>query len=137
MTRYWVNKLAKHGPEIREKALNMLLRRGILELVEKKILWVFETRRYPMVDDTEEKEVGGRILDLLISDEIPTPHDVVLINLTDACGLLPDILGPREAERLAPRIEQIARLDLIGQTVSQLLKRLRYDMADMMLLHPY
>ncbi len=134
-TRYWVTEIAKDGDGIKDKALSMLLEKGILKVKEKKILWVFETRRYPVVDDTEEKEVKKRILDLVLSDEIPTPRDVVLVSLVDACKLFPKILSSHEAERLAPRIEQIRRLDLIGQAVSQVLDRLRSDLANVMLLH--
>lgn len=134
-TRYWVTEIAKDGDEIKHKALSMLLEKGILKVKEQKILWVFDTRRYPVVDDTEEKEVKRRILDLLLSDEIPTPRDVVLVSLVDACKLFPKILSSHEAERLAPRIEQIRKLDLIGQAVSQVLDRLRSDLANVMLLH--
>ena len=134
-TRYWITEIAKHGDDIRDKALNMLVEKGILKVKEMKILWVFDTRRYPVVDDTEEKEVKRRILDLLLSDEIPTPRDVVLVSLVDACKLLPKILSSHEAESLGPRIEQIRRLDLIGQAVSQVLERLRSDLANVMLLH--
>lgn len=134
-TRYWVTEIAKNGDDIKDKALTMLVEKGILKVKEKKILWVFETRRYPVVDDTEEKEVKRRILDLLLSDEIPAPRDVVLVSLIDACKLFPKILSSHEAERLAPRIEQIRRLDLIGQAVSQVLERLRSDLANVMLLH--
>lgn len=136
--RYWIAVLAlSHGRAILDKALSMLVKKGILKLVEKKILWVYETRRYPVIDDTEEKEVKRRIINLLLSDEIPTPRDVVLICLADTCELFPNILNAREAERLAPRIAQIRRLDLIGHAVFQVVERLRSDIAKAMLLQPY
>jgi hypothetical protein len=115
----------------------MLVKKGIIKLVEKKILWVFETRRYPVIDDADEKEVKLRIINLLLSDEIPTPRDVVLICLADTCELFPIILNAREAERLAPRIAQIRRLDLIGLAVFRIVERLRSDIAKAMLPLPY
>src|SRR3990172_1088674 len=128
--RYWVAVLAfSHGRAILDKALCMLVKKGILKLVEKKILRVFERRRYTVVDDTQEKEVKRRIINLLLSDEIPTPRDVVLICLADTFELIPTILNAREAERLTPRIAQIRRLDLIGQAVFQVVERLRSDIA--------
>ena len=136
--RYWVAVLAfSHGRAILDKALSMLVKKGILKLVEKKILRVFERRRYTVVDDTQEKEVKRRIINLLLSDEIPTPRDVVLICLADTCELIPTILNAREAERLTPRIAQIRRLDLIGQAVFQVVERLRSDIAKAMLLQPH
>lgn len=136
-TFYWVSEIAKSGAEIRDKALESLVNRGILRVEEKKILWVIGVRRYPTVDDTQEKEVRRRLIELLNSDEIPSPHDVVLVSLADTFELFPQILGEYEAKKLAPRIEQISRLDLIGQSVSHVLKRLREIKADAYVLHPY
>ncbi len=136
--RHWFAVLAfSHGRAILDKALSMLVKKGILKLVEKKILRVFERRRYTVVVDTQEKEVKRRIINLLLSDEIPTPRDVVLICLADTCELFPNILNAREAERLAPRIAQIRRLDLIGQAVFLVVERLRSDIAKAKLLQPH
>ena len=136
-TFFWVSEIAKSGAEIRDKALESLVNRGILKVEEKKILWVIGVRRYPTVDDTQEKEVRRRIIDLLNSDDIPSPHDVVLISLADTFELFPEIVGEYEAKKLKPRIEQISKLDLIGQSVSHVLKRLREIKADAYVLHPY
>jgi len=136
-TFYWVSEIAKSGAEIRDKALDSLVKRGILRVEEKKILWVIDVRRYPTVDDTQEKEVRRRLTELLNSDDIPNPHDVVLVSLADTFELFPHIVGKYEAKKLAPRIEQISKLDLIGQSVSQVLKRLREIKADAYVLHPY
>ena len=136
-TFYWVSEIAKRGAEIRDKALESLVNRGILRVEEKKILWVIGVRRYPTVDDTQEKEVRRRLAELLKSDDIPSPHDVVLVSLADTFDLFPQIVGEYEAKKLAPRIEQISKLDLIGQSVSHVLKRLREIKADAYVLHPY
>ena len=136
-TFFWVSEIAKKGAEIREMALDSLVQRGILRVEEKKILWVIGVRRYPTVDDSQEKEVRRRITELLNSDEIPSPHDVVLVSLADTFDLFPQILSKYDAKKLAPRIEQISKLDLIGQSVSHVLKRLREIKADAYVLHPY
>lgn len=136
-TFYWVSEIAKRGAEIRDKALESLVNRGILRVEEKKILWVIGVRRYPTVDDTQEKEVRRRLTELLKSDDIPSPHDVVLVSLADTFDLFPHIVGEYEAKKLAPRIGQISKLDLIGQSVSHVLKRLREIKADAYVLHPY
>ena len=135
-TRYWLTELSNYGEDIVDSALNMLVEKKILKTEEKKILWVIGTRVYPMVDDKEEKEVKRRIVDLLMSDEIPTPQDVVLVSLMDTCSLLSTILSDKEVQRLSPRIEQIRKLDLIGQEVTKVLERLRSDIAEAMLMLP-
>jgi len=136
-TRFWLTELSNYGEEILDKALDMLVEKNIVKVEEKKILWVFGVRRYPLIDDKEEKEVKKRIIDLLMSDEIPSSQDVVLICLMDTCSLFPTILSEKEVERLRPRINQIRKLDLIGQAVTQVLERLRSDIAEAMLMLPH
>lgn len=135
--RAWVAELSQDGPAIEEAALDRLVERGILRRAEKRVLWVFKVRRYPTVDGLEEREVRTRITELLEGEEIPSPHDVVLVCLADACSLFPGILGREEAERLALRIQRIRRLDLIGQAVGQSLEQLQLEIARAMAATPY
>ena len=118
-TRYWVERTARSSPEIREEALARLVSAGILEQEEGRFLWVFRSRRYPAIDGKAEREVKLRIMGTLFSDEIPDPRDVMIICLADACGIFNEILSKRELEQAASRIQQVRRLDLIGQAMSQ------------------
>ncbi len=123
--RYWVEQEATHAEEIREEALNRLVEVGILEREDDRFLWVFKSRRYPVVDGKAEREVKLRIMGVLFSDEIPDPRDVVIICLADACGLFRELLPKRELEQASVRIEQVRKLDLIGQAMAQTI----YDMG--------
>ncbi len=118
-TRYWVERTAKSAPEIREEALARLVSVGILERQEDRFLWVFRSRRYPAIDGKAEREVKLRIMGTLFSDEIPDPRDIMIICLADACGIFNELLSKRELEQAASRIQQVRRLDLIGQAMSQ------------------
>ena len=122
--RYWVEHTARKGEQIREEALSRLVDAGILEHHEDRVLWVFRSRRYPLVDGRAEREVKLRIMEVLFSDQIPAPRDVVIIALADACGILRELLPKRELEQAAARIEQVRKLDLIGQAMAQTI----YDM---------
>ncbi len=117
--RYWVEQTARQAEDIREEALARLVERGILERHENRFLWVFQSRRYPMIDGTVEREVKLRIMGVLLSDEIPDPRDIVIICLADACGILRQLLPRRELDRVRDRIEQVRKLDLIGQAMAQ------------------
>ena len=122
--RYWVEHTAKKGEQIREEALSRLVDAGILEHHEDRVLWVFRSRRYPLVDGRAEREVKLRIMEVLFSDQIPEPRDVVIIALADACGIFRELLPKRDLEQAAARIEQVRKLDLIGQAMAQTI----YDM---------
>ena len=135
--RFWVERTAGRADEIREEALSRLVHSGILEVQEDRFLWVFRSRRYPVVDGRAEREVKLRIMEVLFSDEIPDPRDVVIICLADACALFRQLLSKQELERASKRIEQVTRLDLIGQAMSQAIRDIQLSIALLSQPHTY
>ena len=115
-----------NAEKYQEKALKRLLAKGILREESGRFLWVFHTRRYPVVDDSEQREVKARLRQVLLTDEIPDPRDVVLICLIDACGLLDLVLTRDEIPKTKTRVEQLSRLDLIGQAVTKAVAEIRF-----------
>ena len=103
----------------RGRALKRLIAHGILREENGRHLWVFRTRRYPVIDDTEQQEVRARLRQVLLTDEIPDPRDIVLICLVDACALMGFVLSEAELDAATPRIEQLRKMDLIGQAVTR------------------
>lgn len=128
-TRYWVEQVSRHGTELREKSLDRLVEKGILEKADDRFLWVFRSRRYPSIDGSVEREVKLRILNVLFSDEIPDPRDQMIICLADACGIFPRLLSRQEHARAADRISHVSQLDLIGQTMSQAIHDIQVSVA--------
>ena len=116
--RFWVERTAGYAEDIRERALGRLIERGILERRDDRLLWVFRSRRYPVIDGRAEREVKLRIMGVLFSDDIPEPRDVVIICLADACGIFPKILARPELDAVQPRLELVRRMDHIGRAVS-------------------
>ena len=58
--RYWVAQTALRAAEIREEALSRLAERGILERHEGRFLWVFRSRRYPVIDGKAPRRISRR-----------------------------------------------------------------------------
>ena len=131
---HWVEHIADHVEGIREGALASLVEHGILRREEDRFLWVFKSRRYPIVDGEAEREVKMRIMEVLFGNEIPDPRDIVLICLADACCILRELLSARELERAAERIEQVRKLDLIGRAVSEAVWDIQSSIA--IAMHP-
>jgi len=115
----WLRHIAEEGEALREKALRRLEKRGILKREATKILWIFTAERYPLLHAGEVREVRQRLRDVILKDDIPLPHDIVLTALAQACGLFHHILDNRELEDARSRIEYVARMDLIGQAVAR------------------
>jgi hypothetical protein len=111
--------VALAAEEYRARALRRLIARGILREENGRHLWVFRTRRYPVIDNAEQQEVRTRLRQVLLSDDIPDPRDVVLVCLVDACALMGFVLSEAELDAATPRVEQLRKLDLIGQAVTR------------------
>ena len=116
--------LLPEAKQIEQDVLEHLIKRGILKQVNEKIFWFFPSRRYPVIDNREIKDVETRLRETILTDAIPTPRDTVLISLAHTCDLLEEILSPREMRRFAERIEELAKLDLVGQEVAQLINQI-------------
>ena len=123
----WISRLSRQAPAMRKAALSTLCARGVLRQSDHAFLWVLKERRYPVVEGQERPEAKKRILALLYSDDIPSPVDVALTSLADASFVFVRILAPRELQRVRPRIEQIARMDLIGGEIARTAHRVNVD----------
>ena len=135
--RYWVERAGGWEEEIRDGAVQRLVERGILEHHENRILWVFHSERHEVVDDKASRQVKLRIMNMLFGDELPEPRDVVTICLADACGIFRELLSASELEQVAERIQQLRRMDLIGQAVSRAIWDIETSLASTVQLHVY
>ncbi len=118
---FWMNTLRADSHKIESHVLQELLQKKILKQVDKKILWVFPTRQYPVIDGVQVQNIEDRLRHLILSDEIPEPRETVLVSLVDACGFFQVILSPREYQRSRERIAHLARIDAIGRSVANLI----------------
>ncbi len=127
---YWVERTARRGHEIRERAIARLVRRGILrEPGDDEFLSltpeVAHARRYPSTNGVAPEHVRLRIMRVLFSDDIPDPADIVIISLVDTCDLWRKLLTAEELVKARERIEIVSRLDLIGRAVATLVRLVR------------
>ena len=132
--RYWVNRIARNADSIKERALRRLCEKGVLESKDDKFLWVFTSRRYPVKDGDVDREVRHRIISILYSDEIPSPEDIVMVLLVDACGIFKHLLSEREHRRFRERIREIREMDLLGQAITKSVRQIEASLA--LALHP-
>ncbi len=125
-TRAAVDYIGGKAESYQQKALDHLVAQGILQKRDGGFLRAFHTRPYPVVDDREQRDVGARLRSLLLSDEIPDPRDVALVCLIDACGLLSLVFSAEDVKRTAARVEQLGKMDLIGQAVMRAVAEIRF-----------
>ncbi len=123
--RHALSRVATDAPELRERLFNDLIEKGILRREEHRLFFVLKERCYPVVDDTEEKEVVARIRDVIIHNSLPDPKDVVLICLMDACDLSSTVFSEEELDHHRDRIREVARMDFIGQALARAIQEIQ------------
>ncbi|HBM15105.1 MAG TPA: phosphoprotein [Lentisphaeria bacterium] len=123
---YWLKILLSNSGATEDMVLELLIQKGILKKIDEKIFWVFHTRRYPIIDDREIKSVEERIKHLVLDDtDFPDPREAVLVSLIKASNLFETILSPKELKRAEKRIQSLAKIDLIGREVVNMINEIR------------
>lgn len=107
----WLQALSPTmGDAIRDGAVESLIGQGLLERQEPS-----RSPRYRLVGDAGPVGARERIETVLFSeDEIPTPQEVALICLADACDLLRTLFRKKRIKAALPRLQQIRKMELVG-----------------------
>ena len=116
-TSAWITRIGKKGESLNQLIIKSLVDRGVLMSVEKRLLWVFKTRVYPPTSGIEDREVRARVMQLMNSEEIPSPRDSLIVGLLQATGLMNHLLTPNELDRLKVRIDNIVNLEEINRSL--------------------
>ena len=117
---WWLLNLSEKSAHYREILVNGMVDKGLLKMEKERVFLGFSSTKYPiLIRDQEVTEVKTRLKNLIFSNDLPDFRDVVIISLAWYGGLLNLILPGEEIEGNLGRIEQLARMDLIGQAVSK------------------
>lgn len=112
---HWVGKLKKGA---RDATLARLVDRGLVRPEEQKVLGVIPVTRHPAVDDRLEREIRGRVRQVLVHGAEPSERTGALVSLLHACDLVDDAV-PKEDKRDAKRrAKEIAKGEQVGKAVS-------------------
>lgn len=128
-TAHWIRETAVYADGIHNRSLARLVERGILRQEDDRFMWVFHTRRYPVIDNRTVREVKLRLMGVLFSDEIPDARDILLISLSDVCGIFGSLLSTAELDSAVERIAQVRKLDLMGREVAKAVREIEISLA--------
>jgi len=116
---HWVGVLADDHEVLRSLLADRLVTRGIALRDRFERLLVVGSPRDAINGEALPRDVRRRIAGVLLSDEIPDPRDIMIISLVDSCSLWRGLIDEAGLVRFAPKIRQIARMDLIAQAVAR------------------
>ena len=123
--QYWIERLVLHAEPVIDLTLDRLVDLNILERHNGEFYTLASTKfRSNPHDNAREGTAGqfikARIGEIIFSDSIPGPRDVIIISLVNTCDVFRFIFElDEEAEK---RIDNICRMDLIGRSIADAVK---------------
>ena len=124
--RFWVERIARQGDELREKTFSRLVANDILEVESDGLFslqpMVFHGRRYPL-DHERRDAVHVRLMRVLFGNEIPEPRDVRMFSLADACGIFERLLSPAQFVAVQEKIALFSRMFPLGRALAEAIRQ--------------
>lgn len=74
-------------------------------------------------------DVRRRLLQVLLSEDLPDARDLCLLSVIEPLGLLPHIVPPGDRDRAEARLALISRLDLVAVEVQSHVTRVRESLS--------
>ena len=122
--RAWIEEFMQYGEFLEDTALQGLVARGILRHETSTMLWIIDVERFPMVDDKPRQDVKLRLVETILSDEIPAAEDVMLVSIAEASGLLNAVLSQQELDGRQERIRVLCNMESISRAVFAAIREL-------------
>jgi len=102
--REWIEEIFHRKDDLEGEALQSLISQGILRHEKSKLLWIIDVERFPPVDNKPQQHVKLRLAHTILSDEIPSTRDIMLVSIAEPCGLLHYVLSESELAGRRARI---------------------------------
>ena len=123
--QYWIERLVLHSESAIDLTLDRLVDLEILERHEGEFYTLASTKfladpRGASRQGTAGQFIKVRIGEIIFTDSIPDPRDIIIICLVNTCDVLRFIF--ELDEKAEKRIDNICRMDLIGRSVAEAVK---------------
>ncbi|MYB33965.1 MAG: GPP34 family phosphoprotein [Gammaproteobacteria bacterium] len=121
-TSDWVDNLCAEADAIQQELSELLVDRGILVHRSGGRYFVMGSHHFILEDGVHFRDIRRRIAGILLCEEAPSTRDMMIINLTSVYGLWNDLVDDSVMDVMTPRIEDIARVDMTGRSVTNLIQ---------------
>jgi hypothetical protein len=121
---HWLNRVSLKADKFRDLIITRLLKKEIIRIENKKIRWFSSSLKYPVMGTREVLEIRSRMRKVVEdSAKIPEIRDIVILSLVANSDLLELVFSKEELTKHMPRINQISKMDLIGQAIAGSMKQ--------------
>ena len=117
--RYWVERLAQRSESVIAETLDGLVEQQILDHHLGEFYTLTKSRRREAAlreDYTAGDFVKARLIRILFTDAIPSPREVIITGLINACHAFHVMF--QIDEEVEERIQFVSQMDLIGQAIA-------------------
>ena len=114
----WIEEIFHRKDDLEGEALRSLIAQGILRHEKSKLLWIIDVERFPLVDNKPQQHVKLRLAQAIMSDDIPSTRDIMLVSLAEPCGLLHYVLSESELAARHARIQMLCNMETISRKVT-------------------
>ena len=120
--RYWIERFALRAESVIDKTLDRLVELEVLEYHDGEFWTLARSAWRPDPYGRPEEATAGqftktRIGNLILTDSIPSPRDVIIICLVNTCDVFRFMF--KLDEEAEDRINFICKMDLIGRSIAE------------------
>ncbi len=110
----WVSSIG-HISKLKHKVAEQLVEDGIIELEEKKVLWLFTQKVYPEVNPVPEQHLRHEMRRLVLDKPLEiNPRIALMVSFAQSARLLNQVFSKDELKAHKKRIENIAKGEELG-----------------------
>jgi hypothetical protein len=113
----WVNHLPRELRPLRQRLARGLVQRGILSEEHAKALGILPQTRFPTIDAAPERELRGRLQEVLVAGREPTEEEALLIGLLEPLELIASVVPHDQRKTARQRAKAVAEQGLAGTAV--------------------
>lgn len=118
----WAGRLISEAKTIQQELSELLVDRGILVRRSGGRYLVMGSHRACSRHGEPFRDIRRRMAGILLCQEKPAARDMMIINLATQHGLWNDLVDDSVMNVMAPRIEYIAKGDVVGRSVTGLIQ---------------
>lgn len=116
--KYWVQKINSKVKKLKQRVIDNLVEKQILNREGHKILWFFNINRYPTLDVVPEMEIRNNVRNIVLSQYEVTEREIALLSLMKACSLVNEVFQRSERKLAKKRIKELIENQKMSKDVS-------------------